>query len=134
VPELLERVRTADDLYFDSVSRIQVPTWSHGRIGLVGDAASCVSLFGDGSSLAMTGAFTLAGSLNDDIPAGLRTYEVRHRPQRAAKENSVAHATRLLIPATTAGIAIRNVAMQLMGVINRLNRSAKTEYSVETSR
>jgi 2-polyprenyl-6-methoxyphenol hydroxylase-like FAD-dependent oxidoreductase len=122
VPELLDRVRAADDLYFDSVSRIQVPTWSRGRIGLVGDAASCVSLFGDGSSLAMTGAFTLADSLSGDIPAGLRTYEVRHRPQRAAKENSVAYATRLLIPATSAGIAVRNVAMHLIPLVNAAQR------------
>ncbi len=122
VPELLDRVRAADDLYFDSVSRIQVPTWSRGRIGLVGDAASCVSLFGDGSSLAMIGAFTLADSLTGDIPAGLRTYEVRHRPQRAAKENSVVYATRLLIPATSAGIAIRNVAMHLMPLVNAAQR------------
>jgi 2-polyprenyl-6-methoxyphenol hydroxylase-like FAD-dependent oxidoreductase len=114
VPELLDRVRAADDLYFDSVSRVRVPTWSRGRIGLVGDAASCVSLFGDGSSLAMVGAFTLADALGDDIPAGLRAYEARHRPERAAKENSVAYATRLLIPATSAGIAARNVAFGLM--------------------
>ena len=80
MPELLGRVRAADDLYFDSVSRVQVPTWSRGRIGLVGDAASCVSLFGDGSSLAMVGAFTLADALGDDIPAGLRAYDARHRP------------------------------------------------------
>jgi len=103
-------------MYFDSVSRIQVPTWSRGRIGLVGDAASCVSLFGDGSSLAMTGAYTLADSLNGDIAAGLHTYEMRHRPARAAKENSVTYATRLLIPATAAGISVRNVAMRLMGL------------------
>jgi len=122
VPELLDRVRAADDLYFDSVSRIHVPTWSRGRIGLVGDAASCVSLFGDGSSLAMTGAFTLADSLDGDVPTGLRTYEVRHRPQRAAKENSVAYATRLLIPATSVGIAVRNVAMYLMPVVNAAQR------------
>lgn len=122
VPELLDRVRAADDLYFDSVSRIHVPTWSRGRIGLVGDAASCVSLFGDGSSLAMIGAFTLADSLTGDIAAGLRTYEARHRPQRAAKENSVAYATRLLIPATSAGIAVRNVAMHLMPMVNAMGR------------
>lgn len=131
VPELLDRVRAADDLYFDSVSRIQVPTWSRGRIGLVGDAASCVSLFGDGSSLAMTGAFALADSLNGDIPAGLRTYEVRHRPQRAAKENSVAYATRLLIPATSAGIAVRNVAMYLMPLATGL---AKLHSSTRSPR
>src|SRR3954451_21929716 len=118
VPELLERVRAADDLYFDSVSRIQVPTWSRGRIGLVGDAASCVSLFGDGSSLAMIGAYTLADSLTDDIAAGLRTYEARHRSQRTAKENSVAYATRLFIPATPTGIAVRNFALHLMPLVN----------------
>jgi 2-polyprenyl-6-methoxyphenol hydroxylase-like FAD-dependent oxidoreductase len=122
VPELLDRVRAADDLYFDSVSRIQVPTWSHGRIGLVGDAASCVSLFGDGSSLAMIGAFTLADSLAGDVPTGLRRYETRHRPQRAAKENSVAYATRILIPATSAGIFVRNVAMRLMPLVNAASR------------
>ena len=123
VPELLDRVRVADDLYFDSVSRIRVPTWSCGRIALVGDAASGVSLFGDGSSLAMIGAFTLADSLNGDIPAGLRAYEVRHRPQRAAKENSVAYATRLLIPATSAGIAVRNFAIRLMPLATRIRES-----------
>jgi 2-polyprenyl-6-methoxyphenol hydroxylase-like FAD-dependent oxidoreductase len=122
VPELLDRVRAANDLYFDSVSRIDVPTWSRRRIGLVGDAASCVSLFGDGSSLAMTGAFTLADALTGDVPAGLRAYEARHRPQRAAKENSVAYATRLLIPATSAGIAVRNVAMYLMPLVNAAQR------------
>jgi 2-polyprenyl-6-methoxyphenol hydroxylase-like FAD-dependent oxidoreductase len=131
VPELLDRVRAADELYFDSVSRIQVPAWSRGRIGLVGDAASCVSLFGDGSSLAMIGAFTLADSLIDDIPEGLRTYEVRHRPQRTAKENSVAYATRLLIPATSTGIAVRNLAMRLMPVVNaaKLYSSRKSANS-----
>jgi 2-polyprenyl-6-methoxyphenol hydroxylase-like FAD-dependent oxidoreductase len=122
VPELLDRVRAADDLYFDSVSRIQVPTWSRGRIGLVGDAASCVSLFGDGSSLAMIGAFTLAECLTDDIQAGLRAYEELHRPQRAVKENSAAYATRLLIPATSTGIAVRNVAMHLMPLVNTASR------------
>jgi 2-polyprenyl-6-methoxyphenol hydroxylase-like FAD-dependent oxidoreductase len=129
VPELLERVRAADDLYFDSVSRIRVPDWSRGRIGLIGDAASCVSLFGDGSSLAMIGAFTLADSLSGDISAGLRAYEARHQPQRAAKENSVAYATRLLIPATSTGIAVRNLAVRLLAVVNRLRRGVKAEYS-----
>jgi len=137
VPELLDRVRAADDLYFDSVSRIQVPAWSRGRIGLVGDAASCVSLFGDGSSLAMIGAFTVADSLNGDIPAGLRAYEARHRPQRAAKENSVAYATRLLIPATSAGIAVRNLLVPLAAKLYSSRRSPSKgllEYSFGGSR
>jgi 2-polyprenyl-6-methoxyphenol hydroxylase-like FAD-dependent oxidoreductase len=122
LPELLDRVRAADDLYFDSVSRVQVLTWMRGRIGLVGDAASCVSLFGDGSSLAMTGAFTLADALGDDISAGLRAYEARHRPQRGAKENSVTLATKLFIPATSAGIALRNLAVNAFPLITAAQR------------
>jgi 2-polyprenyl-6-methoxyphenol hydroxylase-like FAD-dependent oxidoreductase len=97
-----------------------MPTWSRGRIALVGDAASCVLLFGDGSSLAMTGADTLADSMADDIPAGLRTYEARHRPQWEAKENAVTLAANLFIPATRAGIAVRNVAVHLMPLVTKV--------------
>jgi hypothetical protein len=57
-------------------------------------------MFGDGSSLAMTGAFTLVDALTVDIPSGLRDYEARHRPQRVAKENAVTPAANLFVPAT----------------------------------
>jgi 2-polyprenyl-6-methoxyphenol hydroxylase-like FAD-dependent oxidoreductase len=130
VPDLLDRVNVADDLYFDSVSRVRVPTWSRGRIGLVGDAASCVSLFDDGSSLAMTGAFTLADALTDDIPAALRTYEARHRPARVAKENSVTLAANLFVPATWAGIAVRNVAIRFMPLVNKVGETAFRQKKV----
>lgn len=120
VPELLDRVRLAEDLYFDSVSKVQVPRWSRSRIGLVGDAASCVSLFGDGSSLAMVGGYTLAdavgGDVGGDIASGLRAYEARHRPQRDAKENTVGLAAALLVPATRTGILIRDVTSRLWPV------------------
>jgi hypothetical protein len=55
-------------------------------------------MFGDGSSLAMTGAFTLVDALTVDIPSGLRDYEARHRPQRVAKENAVTPAANLFVP------------------------------------
>jgi len=81
-PELLKRLDCSNDLYFDSVSQVRLPEWSRGRIALLGDAASCVSLFGDGSSLAMAGAFTLATALAAD-PAdharAFRRYEREHR-------------------------------------------------------
>jgi hypothetical protein len=78
----------------------------------------------------VTAEFTVADSVNGDIPAGLREYESRHRPQRAAKENSLAYATRLFIPATWAGIAVRNLAVQLIPVLNRLQRSPQPEYNL----
>ena len=46
----------ADDLYFDAVIRARVRRWWSGRIVLLGDAASSVTIFGDGSSMAIVGA------------------------------------------------------------------------------
>src|ERR1700752_69355 len=61
---ILAELGRAKDLYFDRVSQIKMPSWSRGRIALVGDAAFCVSLMaGQGSALAMTAAYALAGEL-----------------------------------------------------------------------
>jgi 2-polyprenyl-6-methoxyphenol hydroxylase-like FAD-dependent oxidoreductase len=113
VPELLDRVRTTEDLYFDAVSMVNLASWSRGRITLLGDAASCVSLFGDGSSLAMAGAFTLARALaaTPADPAGaLRRYEAEHRQLVEPKQRRVGLAAGLLVPRTRLGIAARNLA------------------------
>ncbi|MFJ2034286.1 hypothetical protein [Streptosporangium sp. NPDC087985] len=70
-------MRAADDLFFDSVSQVRLLRWRNARIVLLGDAASCVSLFGDSSTMAMAGAFTLAEELaagpNDPESAFRRT-------------------------------------------------------------
>jgi 2-polyprenyl-6-methoxyphenol hydroxylase-like FAD-dependent oxidoreductase len=41
VPRLLEALDTADDFYFDAISQIRMPSWSRGRVTLVGDAGYC---------------------------------------------------------------------------------------------
>jgi hypothetical protein len=41
-------VRGAREVYFDTVARVDVAKWANDRIALLGDASSCVSLFGDG--------------------------------------------------------------------------------------
>jgi len=81
VPELLDRALNGSDRYFDAVSRVRMDRWSHGRIVLAGDAATCVSLFGEGSSMAIAGAATLAECLfaSADTAAALRRYERLHR-------------------------------------------------------
>lgn len=115
-PELLQRVREVDDLYFDSVSQVRLDRWSAGRVALLGDAASCVSLFGDGSTLAMAGASTLAKTLAAtpaDHEAAFRRYEREHRRLVAPKQRAVRQATALLIPASRFGIVARNAATRL---------------------
>lgn len=119
VPELLKRVQAADDLYFDAVSQVRVRPWWHGRVALVGDAASCVSLFGDGSSLAMAGAFALAEELvasPGDHRSALRRYEARHRTLVDPRQRNIARGASLLIPATRPGILARNLATRLWPV------------------
>src|SRR5689334_643166 len=67
-----------------------MPIWSQGRVALVGDAAACVSLLaGEGTGLAMTEAFVLAGERNQahgDYRAALQRYEQRLRPLIADKQ------------------------------------------------
>ena len=64
VPRLLTAMPEAPDFYFDSVSQVRMDSWSAGRVTLVGDAGYCPSpLSGQGSSLALTGAYVLASEL-----------------------------------------------------------------------
>jgi 2-polyprenyl-6-methoxyphenol hydroxylase-like FAD-dependent oxidoreductase len=120
IPELLDRVRAADDLYFDSVSQVRLPKWSTGRLALLGDAASCVSLFGEGSSLAMAGAATLAEALAaspDDPQAAFRRYETRHRLLVEPKQGAIGMASALMVPASRTGIVARNLATRTWPVM-----------------
>jgi 2-polyprenyl-6-methoxyphenol hydroxylase-like FAD-dependent oxidoreductase len=116
VPQFLDRVRQADDLYFDGVSRVDLPSWSRGRVTLLGDAAASVSLFGDGSSLAMAGARALAEALasTGDVGLALRRYEAGHRRHTDAKGRTAGLAATLLIPRTRPGIVTRNAAARLL--------------------
>jgi 2-polyprenyl-6-methoxyphenol hydroxylase-like FAD-dependent oxidoreductase len=127
VPELLEQIRNSNDLYFDSVSRIRLDTWSHGRIVLVGDAASCVSLLGEGSSMAITGAATLAHALvtePTDPRTALGRYEHTHRKRLLRHQRGVAITAHLLVPATRPGTTARNTAFRLWPIIAAARRAS----------
>ena len=68
-PQILDQLDSTSDLYFDRVSQIRMDAepgpWTRGRVTLIGDAASCVSLMaGQGSALAMVAAYILAGELH----------------------------------------------------------------------
>ncbi|NUT96660.1 MAG: NAD-binding protein [Saccharothrix sp.] len=76
VPELVAEAARARDLYFDSVSLIRMDRWSRGRVVLVGDAAYAASpASGQGTSLALVGAYVLAGELVDGLEGAFERYE-----------------------------------------------------------
>ena len=63
-PQLLAALPAAPDFYFDGMSVVEMEHWSTGRIALVGDAAYCASpASGQGTSLALVGAYVLAAEL-----------------------------------------------------------------------
>ncbi|TDL64008.1 FAD-dependent oxidoreductase [Rhodococcus qingshengii] len=82
-PHLLKTMKDAIDFYFDEVCQIHMPTWSKGRITLVGDAAYGPSpLSGQGSSLALVGGYVLAGELkaaDGDFARAFVAYEQKMR-------------------------------------------------------
>jgi 2-polyprenyl-6-methoxyphenol hydroxylase-like FAD-dependent oxidoreductase len=81
---MLEFLDDAPDLYFDSLSQVRMDTWSKGRIVLLGDAAACPSpMAGMGTSIAIVGAYVLAGELYsrpDDYANSFAQYEGIMRP------------------------------------------------------
>jgi 2-polyprenyl-6-methoxyphenol hydroxylase-like FAD-dependent oxidoreductase len=111
VPRLLEQMHTAPDLYFDAVSQIRMQKWSHGRAVLLGDAGYCPALLtGQGSTLAMMGAYILAGELKvalGDHKLAFPQYEQAFRPVVSRVQKKVGATARILVPATPVGLWVK---------------------------
>jgi len=83
VPRLLHAMMASETFYFSPISQTRMPSWSKGRVALVGDAAYCPSpRSGQGTSLAMVGAYAIAQELarSVDPSSAFERCEVRMRP------------------------------------------------------
>lgn len=120
VPEILERMDEADDVYLDRVSQIRLPRWSEGRVSLLGDAAACPSLLaGEGTGMAMTEAYVLAGELHradGDFGAAFEAYEARLRGFVSDKQEGALRFRGFFAPRTTAGMLVRRLIVKALGV------------------
>ena len=62
--KLLQLMEESKDFYFDRIMQVKMQSWSKGRVVLLGDAGYCASpLSGQGTSLALVGAYILAQEL-----------------------------------------------------------------------
>jgi 2-polyprenyl-6-methoxyphenol hydroxylase-like FAD-dependent oxidoreductase len=117
---ILEALDGTEELYFDRVSQIRMPRWSQGRIALVGDAASCVSLLaGQGAALAMTSAYVLAGELAGAAgshEAAFRQYEARLRAYIGSKQRGAERFAAAFAPRTRLGLWFRNLVIRAFAV------------------
>ncbi|GAA4000429.1 FAD-dependent monooxygenase [Streptomyces marokkonensis] len=119
LPGIIAALRDADDLFFDGVGQIRMPRWSSGRIALVGDAAYAPSfLTGQGTSLALVGAYMLAGSLADrDHAAGLAAYEHHLRAFVTVNQAQVGEGDSALFPTTARALERRNDRLRGLGAV-----------------
>jgi 2-polyprenyl-6-methoxyphenol hydroxylase-like FAD-dependent oxidoreductase len=116
--DLLAGMELAPDFYFDVVSQIKMKEWSKGRVALVGDASSCPSLLsGQGSTLAMVGAYILAGELKNaagDFHLGFLQYQSVFKPFLDSKQKIAQTFAKSLVPKTRFGMWMRDLAVRLM--------------------
>jgi 2-polyprenyl-6-methoxyphenol hydroxylase-like FAD-dependent oxidoreductase len=118
VPRFLEVLRDTRDVYFDSLSQVEVPRYSAGRVALLGDAAHCPSpSAGQGTSMALVGAYLLAGELaaaGGDHRAAFDSYEARLRPY---VEHNLAFGVKMagdMVPGGRLSLAVRNYGMRTL--------------------
>ncbi len=119
VPEMLAVMPDARNFYFDSASQIRMPSWSTGRIALVGDAGAGPSfLAGQGSALAMVEAYTLAAELarTSDHREAFARYEQRLAPLVRSKQDAAQGLGLAFAPKNKFQLVVRNTVLKMMGL------------------
>ena len=111
--ELLAEVARSKSFYFDKLCQVKMPSWSRGRVALVGDAAYCASpAAGKGGSLALDGAAALADALQkhpDNFELAFAEYDASFRPYiEQVQAEAVRFGLEGLCPRTEAAIRERN--------------------------
>ncbi len=118
VDRLLAGMRTASDFFFDSMGQVRLDQWSRGRVAVLGDAGYCPTpLTGLGTSLALVGAYVLAGELaaaGTDHRAAFARYEQGMRPYVRQAQQLPPGGASGYAPKSAPGIWLRNLSMSSM--------------------
>jgi 2-polyprenyl-6-methoxyphenol hydroxylase-like FAD-dependent oxidoreductase len=120
VPAILERMGEAKTFYCDRVSQIRMPSWTRGRVALVGDAAACVSLLaGQGSALAMVEAYVLAAELakaRGNHAEAFGRYEQSLMPFLQSKQKAAVRLAPAFAPRGGMQLFLRNSILKLFNL------------------
>ncbi|MEV7425737.1 FAD-dependent monooxygenase [Streptomyces sp. NPDC091212] len=120
IPRMVAEMRGAEDLFFDAVSQIRMSSWSLGRVALVGDAAYAPSfLTGQGTSLALVGAYVLAGELvaRADHAQAFDAYERVMRPFVTLNQQLANDGDTELFPSNEQSLQERNAALRTLSAL-----------------
>lgn len=111
--ELLEELKHCRNFYFDKMCQIRMPSWTKGRVALVGDAAYCASpAAGMGGSLAIVGATSLAEAFQkhpSNFEAAFQEYNNSLRPFiERVQAQAVEFGLEMFVPRSEEAIRRRN--------------------------
>ncbi len=116
VPRMLEAMWQASDVYFDRASKVRMASWSTGRVAVLGDAGFGGSV-GMGTSMALVGAYVLAGELAaavGDHRAAFARYEAAMRPYVERNLKPLPGGVNGFLPRTRRAVWFRNQFMRLL--------------------
>jgi 2-polyprenyl-6-methoxyphenol hydroxylase-like FAD-dependent oxidoreductase len=107
--------------YFDSITQLQLDTWSRGRVTLVGDAGYCPGpAVGGSTSLSVLGAYVLAGELaqaGGDHERAFASYE-REMGEPVRRSRAFARGVaKSLVPRSKAGVWALTRGVQLISLL-----------------
>jgi 2-polyprenyl-6-methoxyphenol hydroxylase-like FAD-dependent oxidoreductase len=114
---VLQEFSASEPIYFDSMTQILMPDWQKGRIALLGDACGCLTpLAGQGSHMAMAGAYVLAQELDKyrgDYRAAFPAYEHFLRPIVTRKQDEAMRFANRFVPSSRNSLIFRYLLMRL---------------------
>ncbi|QIB65050.1 FAD-dependent monooxygenase [Kineobactrum salinum] len=138
VSKLIPALVEDEGFYFDTMMQIRMPSWSSGRVAVVGDAAYAPSFFsGQGTSLALVGAYMLAGELarHDNHSEAFQAYERTVRPFVEKNQAVAKDGGETMVPDSALKLWLRNRMIQLAPLLNRfglISRGPRKAYTALT--
>jgi hypothetical protein len=109
--EAIQGMMETDDFYGSEIVQVKTPTLYQRRFVLVGDAGYATGPTGTGTSLAILGAYILAGEIGKhrgDLAAGLKGYEKQMRPLINEMQKIPPLVRMMFAPQTAWGLWLRN--------------------------
>ena len=111
--KILDDFPNTEPIFFDSATQIVMPSWSKGRIALLGDACACLTLLaGQGSHMAMAEAYVLAQELEhhgDDYRSAFAAYEKILKPATVKKQRDAVRISKFFVPSERSFAPLRRL-------------------------
>jgi 2-polyprenyl-6-methoxyphenol hydroxylase-like FAD-dependent oxidoreductase len=116
--KVLQELPSGTRIFFDSLTQIVMPNWSKGRIALLGDACGCLTpIAGQGSHMAMAGAYVLASELeryDGEYHGAFSAYERFLKPFISKKQKDAAKLSKTFVPSIDSNMTLRHIAIRII--------------------